>query len=346
MNETLIESLVRENVRKLKPYSSARDEFTDVADVYLDANENPFQNGVNRYPDPLQKKLKRRIGRLKDVDPQNILLGNGSDEVLDLIFRAFCNPEIDNCIYTKPSYGMYSVLAATNAVATKEVLLTKEFGIDYDRLMAQVDEQTKLIFLCSPNNPTGNLLKISTIEKILLNAPCLVVIDEAYIDFTDSPSWTTRLSDYPNLIVCQTLSKAWGMAGLRLGMCFASTFIIQTLNKIKPPYNVNGLTQDKALEILQNEEIFQSNLNVIKEERARLLEKLRSVPTLQHVFVSDANFILAKFERSNEIFDYLMNKSIIIRNRGKDALCEGCLRITVGLPNENNRLIDALMNFQ
>lgn len=337
-----ITALIRENVKALKPYSSARDEFSSSADVYLDANENPFENGVNRYPDPYQNLVKEKLADIKGVNAKNILLGNGSDEVLDLIFRAFCEPLQDNVVSAPPTYGMYQVLSGINNVENKLAPLNQDFSLDFETILGQVDKQTKLLLICSPNNPSGNNLDDKVIEKLLKNTQTIVVIDEAYIDFTKKTSWIHRLGEFPNLIVCQTLSKAWGLAGIRLGLCFASEEIIAVLNKIKPPYNINQLTQQKALEVLGNEEQFHQNLALILSEKKRLEKALADMPLVQGLVPSDANFFLARFEKPREVFDILMAQGIIVRDRSRELHCEGCLRITVGTPEENDKLIAAM----
>lgn len=337
-----ITALIRENVKALKPYSSARDEFSSSADVYLDANENPFGNGVNRYPDPYQNRVKERLADIKGVNAKNILLGNGSDEVLDLIFRAFCEPLQDNVVSAPPTYGMYKVLSGINNVENKLAPLKPDFSLDYTAISEQVDGHTKLLLICSPNNPSGNCLDDQVIEKLLKTTNTIVVIDEAYIDFTQKKSWIHRSSDFPNLIVCQTLSKAWGLAGIRLGLCFASKEIITVLNKIKPPYNINQLTQQKALEVLDNEEQFRQNLALILAEKTRLEKAMAAMPLVKGIVPSDANFFLARFEKPREVFDILMAQGIIVRDRSRELHCEGCLRITVGTPEENDKLIAAL----
>lgn len=337
-----IQALVRENVKALKPYSSARDEFSSSADVYLDANENPFGNGVNRYPDPYQNRVKERLADIKGINAKNILLGNGSDEVLDLIFRVFCEPLQDNVVSAPPTYGMYQVLADINNVENNRAPLKPDFSLDYEALLSQINEQTKLLLICSPNNPSGNNLDDEVIERLLKNTNTVVVIDEAYIDFTQKKSWIHRLSEFPNLIVCQTLSKAWGLAGIRLGLCFASEEIIAVLNKIKPPYNINQLTQQKALEVLDNEEQFRQNLALILLEKTRLEKAMAAMPLVKGIVPSDANFFLARFEKPREVFDILMAQGIIVRDRSRELHCEGCLRITVGTPEENDKLIAAL----
>tara|TARA_R110001632_G_scaffold115887_2_gene227420 strand:+ start:184 stop:1230 length:1047 start_codon:yes stop_codon:yes gene_type:complete len=336
--------LVRPNVAAMKPYSSARDEFADFDQemIFLDANENPYDNGVNRYPDPQQGDLKSLIVHQKGLDTSQILLGNGSDEVLDLIFRAFCNPGKDNIISLPPTYGMYKVLAATNDIENKEVLLNANFQPDVAKILNQLDENTKIIFFCSPNNPTGNLIQPHLIEEILNNFSGLVVIDEAYIDFAASPSWISRLSEFPNLVVTQTLSKAYGMAGIRLGMCFASKDIIQILNKIKPPYNVNKLSQIKAYERVEDIAGVASEITSIVNSRELLLKALLEVDFVQEVYPSSANFLLAKVDNATVRYNQLITKGIVVRNRSSQPLCENTLRFTVGTVQENETLINVL----
>lgn len=335
-----INELVRENIAAMKPYSSARDEFNGMDGVFLDANENPYNNGVNRYPDPYQSDLKSVLAELKGVAAKNMMLGNGSDEVLDLLFRAFCEPKQDNVVVTSPSYGMYKVLANLNNVELKEVLLEEDFSLNSNKILAAVNENTKMILLCSPNNPTGNVIDFEVIEKLLINTNCLVVIDEAYIDFSTKNSSIEKLSKYKQLVVSQTLSKFYGMAGIRLGMCFASEEIITILNRIKPPYNVNVLTQNKALKLLKNYD--NSYKKEVIEQRKLLSESLAKLPFVVKVYPSDANFILIKTTDANTIYNELIKKQIVVRNRTKEALCENCLRITVGTPEENRLLITAL----
>ena len=330
----------------MKAYSSARDDFTDVAEVYLDANENPFDSGINRYPDPYQKKLKESISEIKSISTKNIMLGNGSDEVLDLIFRAFCEPKRDNAIFTPPTYGMYKVLAELNNVNLKPSYLDVNFDFRADELLNQIDPNTKLILLCSPNNPSGNSIKEAQVKKILDRSNCLVVIDEAYIDFSNKNSYIDLLSIYPNLIVCQTLSKAWGMAGIRLGICYASEAIISVLNKIKPPYNVNVLTQQKAIESIENIENFNLNLEEILKEKKKLKAALREIGFVKLIYPSDANFWLIKVDDANMRYKQLLKEGIVVRNRTNEILCENCLRITVGTAKENDKLIKALKELQ
>ncbi len=330
----------------MKAYSSARDEFTDVAEVYLDANENPFDNGINRYPDPYQKKLKKRISEIKSIPIHNIMLGNGSDEVLDLIFRAFCEPKCDNVIVTPPTYGMYKVLSGMNNVDLKSSYLDSNFDIEIDDILDKIDANTKLILLCSPNNPSGNTMQEDQVKKLLLKSNCLVVIDEAYIDFSEKYSYLDKLNLFPNLIVCQTLSKAWGMAGIRLGICYASETIISVLNKIKPPYNVNVLTQKKALASLENIDNYRSNLEEIIKEKGKLRAALEQITFVKLIYPSDANFWLIEVDDANRRYEQLLQEGIVVRNRTNEISCENCLRITVGTQKENEKLIKALKKLQ
>jgi histidinol-phosphate aminotransferase len=339
-----IEKLVRANVKRLKPYSSARDEF--VSDgrtmVFLDANENPFDTGLNRYPDPQQRQLKKLLAAKKGVEVSNILLGNGSDEVLDLIFRAFCEPYTDNIITLPPTYGMYKVLAGVNGVENREILLNTNFQPQADRILAAADEKTKVLFLCSPNNPTANSFSRNEVETLLGSFPGLVVIDEAYIDFSTRPGWLADLKSWPGLVVTQTLSKAYGMAGIRLGICYASPAIIDILNKIKPPYNVNELTQRQAYNSLKEEEGVVKAVKTIRDERKKLEDQLKRIPCIKQVFPSDANFILARVDDAALRYTQLLEKGIVVRNRSGQPLCDNALRFTVGTPEENQKLTQAL----
>ncbi|WP_348824802.1 histidinol-phosphate transaminase [Flavobacterium aestuarii] len=340
-----INNIVRENVKKLKPYSSARDEFEDfdTADmIFLDANENPYQNGVNRYPDPQQGNVKVVLGKMKNINPKQILLGNGSDEVLDLLFRAFCEPKIDNVISLPPTYGMYSVLANINAVENREVLLSNDFQPQVEKILEAVDTNTKIIFLCSPNNPTGNSFSEESVRTLLEKFNGFVVIDEAYIDFSDKEGWLQKLDQYPNLIITQTLSKAYGLAGIRLGVCYASTEVISVLNKIKPPYNVNELTQLRALERLSDEVKIANEITSIIAQRTELLSVLDKVSFVEKIYPTEANFILIKVDDANKRYDELIAKGIVIRNRTTQPLCENTLRLTIGTEEENKKLIEAL----
>ncbi len=339
-----INNLVRKNVAGLKPYSSARDEFTqgDSEMVFLDANENPFESGVNRYPDPQQKALKGLLGKIKGVLVENILLGNGSDEVLDLLFRAFCEPGRDNIISLPPTYGMYQVLAGINAIENREVLLSVDFQPNLAEIFRRVDQNTKLIFLCSPNNPTGNSFSQEKILELLNNFNGLVVLDEAYIDFSEGESSLGKLKAYPNLVITQTLSKAYGMAGIRLGICYGSPEIIQILNKIKPPYNVNQLTQKRAMERLEDTGAVKLEIAELLRERGRLFKALLEVDFVKKIYPSDANFILIKVDDASLRYEQLLQKGIVIRNRSSQPLCENTLRLTIGTPGENQRLLEAL----
>ena len=340
-----INNLIRENVKLMKPYSSARDEFEDfdTADmIFLDANENPFQNGVNRYPDPQQSNLKSVLATQNKVSKKQILLGNGSDEVLDLIFRAFCEPKVDNVITLPPTYGMYGVLANLNNIENREVLLSSDFQPKVEQILEVVDACSKILFLCSPNNPSGNSFSDDAVVKLLENFKGLVVIDEAYIDFSEKESWLNRLSDYPNLIITQTLSKAYGLAGIRLGICYASEEIIAVLNKIKPPYNVNELTQQRALERLSEPEKIKGEISSIIEQRVKLLEVLVDVKFVEKIYPTEANFILIKVDDANKRYDELIAKGIVIRNRTTQPLCENTLRLTIGTEVENKKLIEVL----
>lgn len=339
-----IKQLVRENVKELKPYSSARDEYVSDGSkmIFLDANENPFENGVNRYPDPQQRSLKQVLAEQKGVSVTNILLGNGSDEVLDLIFRAFCEPKTDNIITLPPTYGMYKVLANINNIKEKEVLLNEDFQPNIERILKAIDQNTKIIFLCSPNNPTGNSFSEDSIEHILENFNGLVVIDEAYIDFSNKESWLKKIDEYPNLLVTQTLSKAYGLAGIRLGVCYATAEVINILNKIKPPYNVNELTQLKALERVLNQNQVRQEVSKILKERENLFTVLKEISFVQRVYESDANFILAKVDDANKRYAQLLEMGIVIRNRTTQPLCNNTLRFTVGTVEENKELIKTL----
>ena len=339
-----INNLVRKNIQTMKPYSSARDEFKDFDQemIFLDANENPFENGVNRYPDPQQKTVKSALAELKKVNQNQILLGNGSDEVLDLLFRAFCEPNRDNVITLPPTYGMYGVLANLNAVENREVVLNKDFQPNVTSILEAVDENSKMIFLCSPNNPTGNIFAEETISTLLEKFKGLVVLDEAYIDFSDKESWLQKIDKYPNLVITQTLSKAYGMAGIRLGILYASAPIIAVLNKIKPPYNVNELTQQKALTRILDTISIQYEIHCIKEERDKLLQQLQQIKYVEKIYPTEANFILIKVDDATKRYNQLIEKGIVIRNRTTQALCENTLRLTIGTAKENLKLIETL----
>ncbi|PST81788.1 histidinol-phosphate transaminase [Pedobacter yulinensis] len=344
-----INDLVRENIQKLSPYSTARDEFKGQASVFLDANENSFGSPLpadyNRYPDPLQLDLKEAISRIKGVPIENTFLGNGSDEAIDLLYRAFCNPGKDNVILVPPTYGMYEVSANINDVETRKISLLPGFQLDLNGMAEAIDARTKLIFVCSPNNPTGNSLNRHDIETLLTNFNGLVVVDEAYINFSKQHTFIRELTEYPNLVVLQTFSKAWGLAALRLGMAFASSQIIDVLNKIKPPYNINQATQDLALEALKNIDQVNAWIKTTVNERDRLASALADLPAVRQVYPSDANFILVEVTQPEQIYNQLVDDGIIVRDRSKVVLCEGCLRITVGTPKENARLLERMKAF-
>jgi len=339
-----IDQLIRPCLKALKPYSSARDEYTGGTSgmVFLDANENPFDNGVNRYPDPHQRQLKAKISEIKEIPSANIFLGNGSDEVLDLLFRAFCEPGIDNCISLPPTYGMYKVLSGINNVENREVLLNQDFQPDRAGIDQMMDDNTKLLFLCSPNNPTGNLMNSEIIHQVLEDFNGLVVIDEAYIDFSTSESWLKQLPKYKNLVVTQTLSKAYGLAGIRLGMCFASEEILEVLNRIKPPYNVNELSQQRAVSALNNKKNYEIEKVCIINEKDRLYKQLLQIKFINRIFPSEANFFLIRVDDADKRYAQLIDHGIVVRNRGNQPLCKNTLRITVGTKEENDRLIKVL----
>jgi histidinol-phosphate aminotransferase len=350
MKEINIESLVRENIQNLKPYSSARSEFRGTADVFLDANENsygsPLDEEFNRYPDPLQWKLKQAISKIKGVPPQNIFIGNGSDEIIDIAFRIFCEPKIDNVIICPPTYGMYKVCGNINAVDVKEVLLTKDFQLDVPGILSATDQNTKLLFICSPNNPTGNNFDRNDIGFLLNNFMGIVVIDEAYINFSSQKPFLQELTRYKNLIVMHTMSKAWGLAGLRLGLGFASEMIIDLFNKVKPPYNINGSSQLLGIKALERISEVNSNIKTIVEQRNLLEKELKNFDFVKQIYPSDANFILVKVDDANKLYQYLLMNRIIVRNRSNEPLCKDCVRITVGTPPENEKLLNALKNYE
>ncbi|WP_114491235.1 histidinol-phosphate transaminase [Candidatus Ulvibacter alkanivorans] len=347
-NNFNLDALVRPNVKAMEPYSSARDEFTEISDdlVYLDANENPFNTGVNRYPDPHQQKLKTILAKQRGINSSNLLLGNGSDEILDLLFRAFCEPKTDSIITVPPTYGMYKVLAGVNAVRNKEVLLTSSFQLNVAGILEAIDETTKLIFICSPNNPTGNSIASEDIPQLLASFRGLVVIDEAYIDFSKQQSWANVLDEYPNLVVTQTLSKAYAMAGIRLGICIASEAIIAVLRKIKPPYNVNTLTQERAIAELESINDIKERIHLIISEKELLSKQLLEVNFIQDVLPSDANFLLVRVDDANKRYTELTQQGIIVRNRSTQPMCDNTLRITIGTPSENKRLRTVLKNME
>ena len=337
-----LKELVRENIWKLKPYSCARDEFKGEAKAYLDANENPFNTLYNRYPDPLQWAVKEKIAELKYVKPSQIMLGVGSDEPIDLIFRVFCEPKTDNVVAINPTYGMYGVCADINNVEYRQVNLEADYALNADKVLAAVDNNTKVIFLCSPNNPTGNLLNTTEVEKILKGFDGIVVIDEAYIDFSDKASWISKLIKYPQMVILQTFSKAWGLAAARCGMAFASEEIISFFNKVKYPYNINILTQKLILEKLEQVEIKNNWVKEILSQRTLMIEELEQLSIVKHIYPSDANFILVKVDDANLRYKELVGKGIIVRNRNSVTLCENCLRITIGTAQDNKELLNAL----
>lgn len=344
-----INELLRDNIKKLVPYSSARDEFKGQANIFLDANENslgsPLNKWYNRYPDPLQMKVKEKLANIKGVPTDRIFLGNGSDECIDLLIRAFCEPGKDNILICPPTYGMYEVSANINDVQQKKVSLTPDFQLNLEAIAAAIDDHTKIIFLCSPNNPTGNALARQDVETLLNNYWGIVVIDEAYINFAKSKSFIQELGEYPNLVVMQTLSKAWGLAGLRLGMAFASEDIIGILNRIKPPYNINQASQELALQAFDRVDEVNEMIREIVAERMQLEDGLKQLGIVIHVFPSEANFLLVRVTKPLEIYKYLLDRGVVVRDRSRVELCEGCLRITVGTPSENQQLLRALANF-
>lgn len=343
----MIQHLVRPNIQRLTPYASARSEFKGQADVFLDANESPYETGYNRYPDPLQHALKAKISQLKDVAAEHIFLGNGSDEAIDLLLRIFCEPGEDHVVILPPTYGMYKVSAEIANVAVREIPLKPGlFQPDVSAILAQADAHSKLLFLCSPNNPTGNSFSPELVRELLAGFPGIVVVDEAYIDFSAQQSATRWLGEFTNLVVMQTFSKAWGLAGIRLGMAFASEEIIGYFNKVKPPYNVNQLTQETALKALNDKARKGQQVQQVLGQRALLQQYLGGLPFVQRIYPSDANFLLVKMEDARGVYDYLVGKGIIVRDRSKVALCEGCLRITVGTPAENERVFRALVGMK
>ena len=338
-----LKELTRPNIWELEPYSSARDEYNGAeASIFLDANENPYNAPNNRYPDPLQKDLKKRIAPVKKVRPEQIFLGNGSDEAIDLLFRVFCNPKEDNVVAIAPTYGMYQVCADVNDVEYRKVLLDDKFQFKADDLLKASDEKTKLIFLCSPNNPTGNNLSRKEIVRLLDEFQGLVIVDEAYVDFSDEPSFLLDLDKYPNLVVLQTFSKAWGCAAIRLGMAFASEQIIGLMNKVKYPYNINRLTQQEALDMVGRHYRVQEWIDSLLHERGRLMTEVEKLPCCKHVYPTSANFFLMQVGEARKLYAYLVDKGIIVRNRTNVALCRHCLRITVGTRPENDQLLEAL----
>ena len=344
-----LNKLVRENIKNLKPYSSARHEFTGKASVFLDANENaygsPLAEKFNRYPDPLQWQLKFQLARIKGVPAENIFIGNGSDEVIDLAYRIFCNPGKDNVIICPPTYGMYEVSANINDAAIKKINLTKDFQLDVQGILNAVDINSKLLFICSPNNPTGNNMNRADVELLLNNFPGIVIIDEAYINYSNQKTFIQELTEYPNLIVMQTLSKAWGLAALRLGLCYASLDIINLFNKVKPPYNINLASQQLGLQALQNTTQVNEWIKIAVDEKDILQNKLAAFSFVQKVYKSDANFLLVKVLDADKLYQWLATNEVVVRNRSKEPLCKGCLRITIGTPQENKQLINLLNQY-
>ncbi len=341
-----LDSIIRPNIKNLTPYSSARDEFKGEASVYLDANENslgsPLLKWYNRYPDPLQWKVKEKLSAIKKIAPEQMLLGNGSDECIDLLYRAFCWPGIDNVIIVPPTYGMYEVSANINDIEVRKAPLLDDFQLNLAHIEQLVDTNTKIIWLCTPNNPTGNSLQREDVEMVLNNFDGLIVIDEAYINFSRQKSFTGSLADYPNVVIMQTLSKAWGLAGLRLGMLFASAEIITLLNKIKPPYNIGAHTQELVLKALDNYSQVNDMIYLLTDMRDALAEVLQQLPVVEKIYPSDANFLLVKVQDAKAMYKYLLEKGIVVRDRSNVMLCENCLRITVGTEDENTRLVDAM----
>ncbi len=344
-----LDNLVRGNIKALKPYSSARHEFQQQAEIYLDANENsfgsPLSQQFNRYPDPLQLELKSALAKIKGVPEKNIFIGNGSDEVIDLAYRIFCEPVVDNVIICPPTYGMYQVSADINNVKIKRVSLTPNFQLNVDEILTACDDHSKLLFICSPNNPTGNSMNRIDVEILLNNFPGVVVIDEAYINFAKQNSFIAELVEYPNLVVMHTLSKAWGLAALRLGLAFASEEIISLFNKVKPPYNINLSSQQLALQALNNVTQVNDWIKVIVQERNKLSSALQSFSFVQQVYKSDANFLLIQVVDANKLYRYLTDHSIVVRNRSSEILCDNCLRITIGTEKENETLLNILRNY-
>jgi histidinol-phosphate aminotransferase len=345
-----LNKLVRDNIKTLKPYSSARHEFTGKASVFLDANENaygsPLPEKFNRYPDPLQWQLKFQLARIKGVPAENIFIGNGSDEVIDLAYRIFCNPSKDNVIVCPPTYGMYEVSGDINDVEVRKVNLINNFQLDVAGILSAVDANTKLLFICSPNNPTGNNMRREDVEIILNNFSGIVIIDEAYINYSKQKTFIQELTEYPNLVVMQTLSKAWGLAALRLGLCYASMDIIDLFNKVKPPYNINDASQQLALEALQNTMLVNEWIESCIAQKKMLLNEMSNFSFVKKVYASDANFFLVKVKDAEDLYTYLSENEVVVRNRSKDPGCDNCLRITVGTPEENKQLLNLFQNYQ
>ncbi|MEJ7739175.1 MAG: histidinol-phosphate transaminase [Chitinophagaceae bacterium] len=345
----ILDNLLRENIRSLVPYSSARDEFKGEARIFLDANENsygsPLTVSYNRYPDPLQWKLKQKLGEVKGVSAKHLFLGNGSDECIDILFRSFCEPGKDNVIIVPPTYGMYEVSAHINDIQVRKVPLTADFQLNVYGIEEAIDDHTKMIFLCSPNNPSGNSLNRQDVEVILNNYFGIIVMDEAYINFSKHHSFIQELKEYPNLVILHTLSKAWGLAALRIGMAFASESIVDVMNKVKPPYNINQASQELALKALEDVGKVNDMIKEIVKEREQLVKDLNPLPLVEHIYPSDANFLLVKVSDPKAIYDFLLEKGIVVRDRSKVERCEGCLRITIGTQIENMELVNSLKQF-
>ena len=341
-----IKTLVRPNILKLIPYASARDEFQGEADTYLDANENPYNTGLNRYPDPLALDVKKALSKQKNIAAEQIFVGSGSDEAIDILVRTFCEPRVDNILVLPPTYGMYEISANINDVEIKLIPLANDFQPKVEVVLAAADAHTKILFLCSPNNPTGNLISRESILRLIKNFKGIVVIDEAYIDFAETPSYINLLPETPNLIVLQTMSKAWGLAGIRLGMAFASAEIITLMNKVKPPYNVNILTQKETLRALKNVAMKEKEVAKILKERGKLAAHLAESKTIIKIYPSDTNFILAECRDADKLYEYLLTQGIVVRNRSSNPLTKNCLRLTIGTPRENKKLIQCIANYK
>lgn len=344
MERSEVADLVRSNIAELCPYSTARDDYKGALGIFLDANESPYNSGYNRYPDPHQNRLKEKIGAIKGMDRKNIFIGNGSDEAIDIVFRVFCNPGKDNVVAIAPSYGMYAVAADINDVKVRTVQLREDFSLPTEELLAACDENTKAIFLCSPNNPSGNAFSEEELLNIVDSFKGIVVVDEAYIDFSSTASLRTRVNDKPNLIVLQTMSKAWGMAGLRLGLAFADEYVIALMSFVKYPYNINQAAQEIVFNLLDSD--IDSKVEQLVSERKRVEEELKSMDCVKKVYPSDANFLLVKFGDADSMYEHLLDDGIIVRNRTRVVGCEGCLRITIGLPEENDSLLSSLKTYK
>lgn len=341
-----LQKIIRENVKKLTPYSSARDEYQGTEGIFLDANENPFDTGLNRYPDPYQSALKEKISGIKNLPAAKIFLGNGSDEIIDLLIRAFCEPLLDSILIVPPTYGMYSVAASINNVPVKQCLLDENFGLQAQKMLKTAKENTKLIFLCSPNNPTGGQVENSQLEILLQGTQAIVVVDEAYIDFSEKPGALALLEKYPNLLVMQTFSKAWGLAALRVGMGFAAPEIVAVLNKIKPPYNVNTMSQRVVMQAIEKQEQYSAWVKAITEQRKVVEQVLTTLPIVEKVYPSDANFLLVKVKDAKEVYQKLAQDKIVVRDRSNVPLCKNCLRISIGTMEQNLKLLEKLKNMK